>query len=286
MKENSRQQPKIEATVRRPIRAQFRPAFAKAALASAIVCIATPVGAQSARPASDQWQFELTPYLWAAGLKGSVEAGSLPKVNVDVGFSDIWDHLDFAAMGAFEARKGRFGILFDAIYMKLSGDATASRTGPGPIGATATANGDLEIKQTILAGALAYRVIEGPTALDVLAGARYNKVDATANISASFFALTGSVSRSGDKDWTDPYVGVRVSHRLNERWMLSGYADYGGFGVGSDSTWQAILGAEYAFSKTVAVKFGYRELSIDYDSGGFIYDMKIKGAYLGVGFKF
>jgi len=34
------------------------------------------------------------------------------------------------------------------------------------------------------------------------------------------------------------------------------------------------------------MKFGYRELSIDYDKNNFLYDMKNKGLYVGVGIKF
>jgi hypothetical protein len=242
--------------------------------------------AQATRPSAGEWQFELTPYLWGAGMKGSVEAGALPRVNVDMSFSDVFDMLDFGAMATFEARKGRFGILTDAIYMKVSADASASRTGPGPIGATATASAALRIEQTMLAAALTYRVSDGATAVDVLAGARYNNIDATADIAGSFFGLTGAAKRSGDKGWTDPYVGVRVSHRLGDRWALSGYLDYGGFGVSSDSTWQVAAGGEYAFSKTAALKFGYRELHIDYDKDGFLYDMKLRGAYIGLGIRF
>jgi opacity protein-like surface antigen len=247
--------------------------------------MAAPLAAQTTQPAN-QWQFEAVPYLWASAMKGAVEAGSLPRVDVDMSFSDIFDQLDFGLMGAFEARKGRVGILADAIYMKLSAGARAKRTGPGPIGATATASADLEIEQTMLAAALAYRISSGPTAIDVIGGARYSDIDAKANIAGSFFGLTRSRSRSGDKDWVDPYVGIRVLHPLGARWMLTGYLDYGGFGVGSDSTWQAIAGAEYAFSKTVSVKFGYREIDVDYDKSGFVYDMRNKGAYLGVGIKF
>jgi predicted porin len=261
-------------------------AWIKGTLAVVALGLACSAAAQAPGATADQWRFEFTPYFWAAGMKGAIESGSLPRTNIDMSFSDIWDALDFGAMGAFEARKGRFGILFDAIYMKLTEGATTSRTGPGPIGATATAEANLKMEQTVLAAALAYRVTDGPTAVDVLAGARYIKLDATADIAGSFFASSGSVSRSGDKDWTDPYIGVRVLHPLNERWTLTGYLDYGGFGVGSDSTWQAIAGAEYNFSKTVSMKFGYRELSVDYDSGGFLYDMKQKGAYLGVGIRF
>ena len=84
-----------------------------------------------------------------------------------------------------------------------------------------------------------------------IGGLRYSKIDVSAHINASLFGLTGSAARSGDKDWVDPYVGVRIQHPLNERWTLVGYGDVGGFGAGSDFTWQVALGAAYDFSKTL-----------------------------------
>jgi opacity protein-like surface antigen len=64
------------------------------------------------------------------------------------------------------------------------------------------------------------------------------------------------------------------------------YGDIGGFSAGSDFTWQVALGAAYDFSKTISGKFGYRYLSVDYDKGGFLYDMKTQGVYLGLGIRF
>lgn len=247
---------------------------------------AAPATAQSTGSGTERWQYELTPYFWAAGMKGDVKSGNLPKTSVDIDFSDIWDNLDFGAMGAFEARKERWGLLFDAIYMKISTSATSSRTGPGPIGATATAAADLTMEQTLLAAAVAYRVSDGPTATDVIGGARYSKIEADASINASLFGQTGLAARSGDKDWVDPYIGVRVQHPVADRWTVVGYADIGGFGVGSDLTWQALAGVSYDFSKTVSGKFGYRYLSVDYDKGGFLYDMDNFGLYAGIGFRF
>ena len=251
-----------------------------------LLASAVPANGQSTGAQSGSWQYEFTPYLWASGMKGDVQAGNLPRIDVDMSFSDIVDVLDFGIMGAFEARKGRWGLLFDAIYMKVSDSATASRTGPGPVGATLTVDADATMKQTMLAGALAYRAVEGRSPVDVIGGLRYAKIDVSANINASLFGLTGVAARDGDKDWVDPYVGVRIQHPLAERWALVGYADYGGFGVGSDSTWQLALGVNYDFSKSISAKFGYRYLSVDYDKSGFVYDMKTQGVYLGVGIRF
>jgi opacity protein-like surface antigen len=262
-----------------------------ARLVRALFCAAGAASFTNAYPQTgaatpDGWQFELTPYLWAAGLKGATQVGALPRTSVDVGFDDILDNLDFAAMGSFEARKGRWGLLFDAMYIKLSASGEATRTGSGPIGATLTATADLDVEQTLLTAAVAYRFTSGPTEIDALGGLRYTKVAVDGDIGASLFGLAGTVTRSGDKDWVDPIVGVRARHRVADRWWINGYADVGGFGVGSDLTWQAIAGVEYEISKTWSAKGGYRVLKVDYDRGGTVYDMKTSGIYLGLGIRF
>ena len=254
--------------------------FLMAALAATLLTQGAGVRAEEA------WQFEATPYLWASGMKGDVQAGRLPKTAVDMSFSDIMDTLDFGLMGAFEARKGRWGILLDGIYMKVSDSATASRSGPGPIGATARADAEARIEQSMLAGAVAYRVTDGPTAVDVIGGLRYTRLDVDAQIDASLFALAGTVKRSGNKDWIDPYVGARIQYPFAPRWTFVGYGDVGGFGVGADFTWQASAGVSYEFSKSVSGVFGYRYFKVRYDQDGFLYDMSNDGIYLGAALRF
>jgi opacity protein-like surface antigen len=245
-----------------------------------------PVAAQSGINAAEAWSYELTPYLWGSAMKGDVRGSALPKTSVDMSFGDIVDVLDFGLMGAFEGRKQRWGFYLDGIYMKVSDSATARRTGPGPIGATLTADANVKLRQTMLAGAVMYRAVDGRSPVDVFGGLRYNKIDVEANIDASLFALSGSVDRRADKDWFDPYIGVRVQHPVSNRWSLVGYADVGGFGVGSDFAYQAAIGLNYAVSKSAAAKFGYRHMNVDYAKGDFAYDMKLDGLYIGVGLRF
>jgi len=259
---------------------------ASALLAGVLAFCAGVASAQSPATPNSGWQYEVTPYFWGAGMKGDVQSGSLPKISIDVGISDILDALDFGFMSAFEARKGQWGLLFDAIYMDLSTGGTASRTGPGPVGATATANANVGMKQTVLAAAVAYRTAEGRSPVDVIGGLRYVKLEVDADINGSFFAQTSTVLRSGDKDWVDPYVGARIKHAVNDRWSLTGYADIGGFGLGSDISWQLSGGASYDFSKAVSGVFGYRIFYADYDKSGLLYDVKSEGFYAGVGIRF
>src|SRR6266568_205600 len=68
---------------------------------------------------TDRWQFEATPYLRAAGMKGDVGIGRLSAEGIETSFSDVFKSLRFGFMGAFEGRKDRFGFLVEAMYMKL-----------------------------------------------------------------------------------------------------------------------------------------------------------------------
>jgi len=142
------------------------------------------------------------------------------------------------------------------------------------------------VTQKMFAAAVAYRAVEGSAPIDIIGGLRYSKIEADAAIDGSFFAQAGSVARSADKSWVDPYIGVRALYPVANHWTFVSYADIGGFGVGSDFTWQALVGVNYEMSKTFAAKLGYRYLSVDYDKDGFIYDMANSGLYFGLGIRF
>lgn len=233
--------------------------------------------------ANESWQYEVMPYLWATAMNGDVQAGRLPKTSVDMKFSDIADVLDFGLMTAFEARKGRWGFLFDGMYMKVSDSAVASRANIG-----LSVDAKMQLKQSMVAAAVAYRAIEGNVPVDVIAGLRYNRIDVDAKIDASLFGgLRGrTVKRSDEKHWADPYIGLRATLPINEKWKGVGYVDAGGGGSGSDFTWQGMAGLIYTYLPAVTVNMGYRYMKIDYDDGGFKHDMANDGLYAGVGFRF
>ena len=65
------------------------------------------------------WTFTFSPYFWVAGLEGDMAQFGLPSVSVDASFSDLFDHLDFAAATMAEARFGPWTFLGDVSYTKL-----------------------------------------------------------------------------------------------------------------------------------------------------------------------
>ena len=67
-----------------------------------------------------QWSVEVTPYLWVAGLDGDTAAhGAGSEIDTDYEFFSL-DNLDFALGTAVEAHRGRWGMLYDAMYVEFS----------------------------------------------------------------------------------------------------------------------------------------------------------------------
>ena len=134
----------------------------------------------------------------------------------------------------------------------------------------------MKIKTTILAAGVYYRAYDlalgGNTVfgeprhftVEPTIGVRWTKLEADAD--AGFAGLNKSA------DWTDPFVGIRLSGDLDERWNLAGEADIGGFGAGSKLAInaQAYLGYRTEmFSHPSILRVGYRYLSQDYATDDF-----------------
>jgi opacity protein-like surface antigen len=93
-------------------------------------------------------------------------------------------------------------------------------------------------------------------------------------------------SASADKDWVDPFIGVRAQWNLTDKWFLAGKSDIGGFSVGSDLAWSLQGTAGYRFTEKVSAEVGYRYLDTDYEDGAFSYDIAEHGFFLGLNVAF
>jgi len=228
------------------------------------------------------WRYEFTPYAWAAGLDGTIGFSDrrADGIKVDQSFSDIMDRLDLGLMGAFEARNGRWAMLLDGVYFRVSDRGAVSGREE-----QIELSGDASVTQQLYALAGAYRVKDDPSQLvDVVGGVRYNSVKWNVKVSLSAPGLADLDRRfAKTESWVDPYFGLRLKQALGDRWSLLAYGDIGGFGLGSDLSWQVIGGAGYAFKPNLVGKFGYRHVDNDYDEDGFSYDMASSGFYLGLG---
>jgi hypothetical protein len=230
----------------------------------------------------DKWVVSATLYAWAFSLdgKGAVRGN---EFDVDVSFSDILDDLSFAAMGTVAARKGRFGFYVSPLFGRVEVD-----TEIGPF--------EFRTRQdtTFLGFGGLYQLIdwrrpEAATtapesfALEAYGGGRL--VDLRLEVNGRH----GLPKNDKSETWVDPIVGLGGRTQLTERLELFGSADIGGFGIGSDFTWQWIAGGGYRFDllgRETFFRAGWRMLSIDYEDGGFKWDVTYSGPILGLTMRF
>jgi opacity protein-like surface antigen len=92
--------------------------------------------------------------------------------------------------------------------------------------------------------------------------------------------------QEGSEQWIDPIIAVRARCRLTDWAYLGAYGDIGGFGVGSDLTWQASAQLGFQISRSFALELGYRYLCIDYQNGDFIFEASASGPMIGARFTF
>jgi hypothetical protein len=252
------------------------------------------------------WTYRVTPYGWLTALKGTQTVRGR-SVKVDASFIDIVEKSDslVALMGNVEARNGPFAIYGDVVWSKIGaeGSNVRSRTlAPGVAGTLGTSL-NIDITMAIAEIGATYEVARsGPLALDVLGGARYwyQEADLSFNLVGAVdvgdLSVVGAraFARSGSVDWLDPVIGARVRYAVAPGHELFLRGDIGGFGVGSEFSWQAIGGYGFEFGSYQGITFsgviGYRALSVDYVQGEgrqrYEFDMLQHGPVLGVSARF
>lgn len=232
------------------------------ATAGTLLITAGPAPAQD--DAKNKWSFDATLYGLAAGMSGDVGLGRV-DADVDVGFDDVLDNLEFGAMGKVRVGYERWALATDVIYMGLG----ASKNGVS-----------VDLDQWVVEPTLGYTVCKG---FELLAGVRYN------NLSVDVRGPFGR-NPSGTEDWWDPIVGANLSLPFAKKFSLDLRGDIGGFGVGSDLTWQAFPSVSWHLSRSCSLHAGYRWVYTDYEDGSgrdrFKYDILTQGPQLGFTFHF
>jgi hypothetical protein len=94
-------------------------------------------------------------------------------------------------------------------------------------------------------------------------------------------SVLSNSSISGSKTWVDPIVGIRGQWLLTDDIYFVARADYGGFGVSSESTYNLYGAFGTQVKENTTIELGIRSMGIDYRRGGFVYDMGLTGPFMG-----
>lgn len=220
---------------------------------------------------ADSWRLQATPYVWMSGMEGQVRPfRNAPMADVHKSFSELMDSLDAAAFVTGTARRDNVVLQADVTH------ASTSDSTPLPIGIAA----NTKVRQssaTVTAG-YAWLTTER-SGIDLMAGLRYWDIRAAVNV-------PGVVSARSESSFVDPIAAVRWRQAIAQRWSTVAYVDVGGFGVGSDATWQVLALANYQASDKIFLSMGYRYLSVDYRDRGRRLDLALSGPMLGVTYRF
>lgn len=230
-----------------------------------------------------KWTFLVEPYLMFPVMNGTVGLGNLPfDVPVDASTNDIFSNLKMGFMLNAEATNGQWAVGTDILYMSLAQDVE-----PGLL----NKDGEITAKQL---GWETYGLYRVTPWLELGLGGLVNSVKAGFDINRE--ELIGqdkeivNYKRSGTETWFDPMIVARIKSPLEKTFIYQFRGEIGGFGIGSDLSWniQAYLG--YRFSNLFEMSGGYRYISLDYETGSgqdrFKYDVDTSGPVVRFGFNF
>lgn len=230
--------------------------------------------APSAENSTNDWSYVIEPYLMLPNMSGETGIGGrIPSVEVDANVGDILGHLKMGAMLYFEVTNKTWSFSSDVIYMKLGQDIETGEIFTG---------GDVTMQELAWEMAGLRRVTPW---LD--AGIALRLIGLDMDIKTESVIANRNASTS--ETWVDPVIVARTQGLINDNWFYKVRGDFGGFGIGSDFTWQLQAGLGYRFSELFYTTLGYRVISIDYDNGNgshrFLYDVDTYGAVVRFGFK-
>lgn len=197
-------------------------------------------GAAMAQAPSSEWDWQLTPYLWGAGIEGDIAIGPIGR-DVEVDFSDLVDVLAGAALFRVEGGNDTHGVLADVVWMHLE-----------PEDEIATVGGVAEAEFDSLFVDLGY--LRKLDRIDLEIGVRY--WDLELEITPAQIA---GIERSDS--WADGYVGIRVVRPIGTNWLWQTR-----FNVGAGSS-DSAFDAETHFALRVGdnrLVIGFKALGVDY----------------------
>ena len=220
----------------------------------------------SATASAQQYDWKLTPYLWAAAIDGSTSIGPL-RGSVSMSFGEVLDILRGGGLVRIEAEGDRNGFYGDLVYLRLKEEDARDTIG-----------GSLEVKlDSFIAEGAFFHKLNEQYALEL--GVRYWDFETTLRP-----ALLPEASRSSD--FVDGLIGFRSRFEVDENWDILFRANVGGGGSEFSAGLQLDFRRHYRNGNSLDI--GFRALDIDYQNGSGLtevgLDLSLTGLSIGYTF--
>jgi len=238
---------------------------------------------------SNEWSFELTPYLWLPSISSTLNYKDQYINTADLSMNNVISNLKSGAMIAGEVHYGNWGMMADMVTATLQKTSNTPVT-PAP-GQTYTVANKATLQETILTGAATYNLLNNQNAnVDGLLGFRWIGMTATLNLAVNGTSMALSDSKA--MRTVDPIVGFKGRYRIaNSTWYVPFYGDIGSGGGTTNLTWQAMAGIGKTIEKWIDVSLIYRGLYYDMSSSkingqGLLQKTTFQGPQLSATFRF
>lgn len=230
-------------------------------------------------PEDGSWQHSWTGYLWVPGYNGDAVVRNVP-VEVDMSISDTAEKisdLEAAFSGHYEGNKTPWSLIVDFTYWRIKENFWTR-----PDINEDTFEGAIRPSQLIfeVAGARTVyeKLAEGGGAaqrVQVLAGARYNMFNTNLEVNSL------DIDEDVNQNWIDPFVGARMYQAISPLWGMNLRADVGGFGIGSEFTFNGVATFGYNIGIKRSILLGWRYYYQNYSNDDFAWDVTESGPFLG-----
>lgn len=222
----------------------------------------------------DGFRYELTPYLWFTGLSGVLDYKNTPIADTHVGDNKILSNLAVGGMLDGEVHYGRFGLMGNGIYAKLSNASSKSYLNNN---VTVDSRSDAWMGIYTTTGTYtAY--VDKSVYLDVLAGARFLNLNTKIQLDASVAntTYTGATTLYSSVSVIDAIGGVKGRVRIADSlFYVPFYVDAGGGSSTAKFTTQETLGIGYTFE--------YADVSVVYNNLYYSMSNDKKSSYVNMG---
>jgi hypothetical protein len=245
----------------------------------------------------------LTPYVWLPSVNGYFAyaipvklpppyAGKTIEFTAEASPGSYLSHLNFAAMGTFDIRKGDVAVFGDLINANLTKGSTYSTSLAIPEFKTTvpiTVDNSTHLSSTIYEVAGAYTLAEGPSAsVEAFVGWRQTSIGANLGWNLALGSKppiyrAGTV-HSGD-NFGDFITGLRGTIALGDGgWFIPYYGDFG-TGAPQNTSWQAYAGIGKSF-RNGSLIVAFRQLNYDLPPGvSYVQKLGLGGPLVGYTFR-
>lgn len=250
------------------------------------LCVLTAAALLPMSAAHAQWKYGIGTGISAQKAKGTQGFTTLAgpaEFDVDLAPSDFQEMAKSALGFGGYATNGTWMVQYSLGYLELEDEAST------PVGAS-TVTTKVNFKISGGEATLGYLIHKSPSVAVYLdGGVRYTKHELDSAITVTG-AINAQRTRQFSHDWTDLVIGTTISVPLSQQWMWT--TRLNAAGGGSDGTYLAQTGANYAINKnwTVGVVGKYMKVKFEDgnrgDSDWYLYDADESSVGLSVLYNF